>query len=189
MLFRSGTDRCAEALEIFQKGHPEKIDVVLNIQGDEPFLEPEQVRQLLALFSNREVQIATLVKKIIDPEDIFDNTEAKVVLDKMNFALYFSRSPIPYCRNCETGEWLDKGTYFKHVGMYGFRPEMLKKLSELKIADLEKTESLEQLRWLHAGFKIKVAETLFDTFSVDHPDDLKKMQKRGLLNHYSLPKF
>ena len=185
----SGTDRCAEALAIFQETYSGKIDVVLNIQGDEPFLEPKQILQLQALFSNREVQIATLVKKITDPEDIVDQTEVKVVLDKMNYALYFSRSPIPYCRNCKTGEWLQKGTYFKHVGMYGFRAGMLKKLSELKSVDLEKTESLEQLRWLHAGLKIKVAETLFDTFSIDQPDDLKKIQKKGLLKHYSLPEL
>jgi len=185
----SGTDRCAEALEIFQKEHPSKVEVVIDIQGDEPYLEPEQIRQLLSLFRNPEIQIATLIKRITDQEDIFDNTEAKVVIDQNHFAMYFSRAPIPFCRNCKTGAWLQQGPYFKHVGMYGFRPETLKELSKMKRSSLENTESLEQLRWLQAGLKIKVAETRFDTYSVDHPDDLKKMKKKGLLTNFSFPIF
>jgi len=183
----SGTDRCKEALELFQKEHPVPLDVVMNIQGDEPFLNPEQIHQLLSVFSNREIQIATLVKRITNPEDISDTTEAKVVMNEDHFALYFSRAPIPYCRNCNTGEWLKQGPYYKHVGMYGFRPEMLKKLSAMKSSPLETTESLEQLRWLQAGLKVKVAETSYETFSVDEPGDLEKMKREGLLNNFSLP--
>ena len=172
---RSGTDRCAEAIAKIQLDRNIKFDIVVNIQGDEPFIEPLQIHQLVACFDTPEVQIATLVKRFSAEEDIFNPNIPKVVVNKEGEALYFSRSPIPYVRDFGHSEWATKHTFFKHIGMYAYRADILRVLSNLAPGSLEAAESLEQLRWLENGFRIKVAETEYETHAVDTPEDLARL--------------
>jgi 3-deoxy-manno-octulosonate cytidylyltransferase (CMP-KDO synthetase) len=165
----SGTDRCYEAL-LLQKS---KFDYVINIQGDEPFIQPGQI-DLLANQLDGKTEIATLVKKIEDHEQLFNPNVVKAVVDKNNVALYFSRSPIPHVRNTQEKEWLTRATFYKHIGMYAYRADILKQLTSLPQSSLEKAESLEQLRWLENGFRITVAETHVETIGIDTPEDLNK---------------
>jgi 3-deoxy-manno-octulosonate cytidylyltransferase (CMP-KDO synthetase) len=165
----SGTDRCFEALGL-QK---EEFDYVINVQGDEPFIQPEQI-DLLASFLDGQTEIATLAKTIENEEELFNSNLVKVVFGLNKKALYFSRSAIPHIRNTEQTEWLRRHKFFKHIGMYAYRSDILKELTGLPVSSLEKAESLEQLRWLENGFKITVVETLTETFGIDTPDDLKK---------------
>jgi 3-deoxy-manno-octulosonate cytidylyltransferase (CMP-KDO synthetase) len=171
---RSGTDRCAEALTIIENETSVKYDAVINIQGDEPFIRPEQILQLAELFEDPSSQITTLVKKISDPEDIFDPNKPKVVLDNNGFALLFSRSPVPYLRGIEKEEWPGKFVYYKHIGIYGYRTDVLYEISQLPPSQLELAESLEQLRWLSNGYKIKTAVTSHESIGIDTPEDLER---------------
>ncbi len=184
---KTGTDRCAEALLSYQKTHSVNFDIVLNIQGDEPFIDPEQIRQLIAVFQEDTIQIGTLVKVIKDQEELMDPNQPKVVLDKYQSALYFSRSPIPYIQNEKQGNWLEKHDFFKHVGMYGYKSNILLEISKLKKTILEQAESLEQLRWLESGYEIHTAVTDIDSFSVDNIQDLEKIKEKGLFMNYELP--
>jgi 3-deoxy-manno-octulosonate cytidylyltransferase (CMP-KDO synthetase) len=170
---QSGTDRCAEVA----LNHPE-YDVVINIQGDEPYIEPEQISKLAGCFNDPDTQIATLIKKVQNEQDLFNPNAPKVVVNKRSEAVYFSRSPLPYIRGQEQQSWLRHYTYFKHVGIYGYRADILQQITQLPVSALEKAESLEQLRWIENGYKIKVAETEFETFAVDTPDDLTKLESR-----------
>jgi 3-deoxy-manno-octulosonate cytidylyltransferase (CMP-KDO synthetase) len=173
----SGTDRIAEAA-----AHIE-CDYVINVQGDEPFIEPEMIDDVVNLLYNDDrVAISTLAKKVSDREEIISPHVVKVVMDDEGFALYFSRAPIPYHRD----EWKDLNnilfneqatTVFKHVGIYGYRKEALIQFSSLKQCRTEKIEKLEQLRALTAGMKIKVKETTFDTFGIDTKEDLRKAEE------------
>jgi len=166
---QSGTDRCAEvALQ-----HPQ-YDVIINIQGDEPFIDPEQISKLAFCFKDAGTQIATLVKKIGANEELFNINSPKVVINKLSEAVYFSRSPLPHIRGQEPENWLNHFTYFKHIGIYGYRADVLQQITKLPVSSLEKAESLEQLRWIENGYRIKVAETELETFAVDTPDDLEK---------------
>jgi len=165
----SGTDRCYEALTL-QKN---KFDYVINVQGDEPFIQPDQIDRLAKLLDGK-TEIATLVKKIDNKEQLFNPNVVKAVVGKSNIALYFSRSPIPHIRNVQESDWLVKSTFYKHIGMYGYRSDILKQLTSLPMSSLEKAESLEQLRWLENGFSISVAETQTESIGIDTPDDLKK---------------
>ena len=165
----SGTDRCFEALSK-QTG---KYDYVINVQGDEPFISPNQI-DLLAGLLDGETQLATLAKKITDHETLFNPNVVKVVKNVNNEALYFSRSTIPHIRNTGDDQWLSKHIFFKHIGMYAYRSDVLAKITKLPVSGLEKAESLEQLRWLENGFRIKVAETEQETIGVDTPEDLEK---------------
>lgn len=165
----SGTDRCFEALT--HQG--EKYDYVINIQGDEPFISPKQI-DLLAGLLDGQTELATLGKKITHEESLFNVNVVKVVWNSRNEALYFSRSTIPHIRNTADKDWLSKHTFFKHIGMYAYRSDILEKITKLKVSPLEKAESLEQLRWLENGFKVKVAETDIETIGVDTPEDLEK---------------
>lgn len=183
----SGTDRCAEAVSLYEEAKGQTIDVVFNIQGDEPFLDPEQITQLMTAYENPDVKIATLIKKLEQNEDIFDSNEPKVTIDQNNFALYFSRSPIPYIRSHSQEEWINHAVYYKHIGMYGFTRETLRTISKLKKTRLEIAESLEQLRWLESGYPIKCLETGIDSLSVDSIEDLQKMKKYGMLQSFQLP--
>lgn len=167
---QTGTDRCAEVLSKL-----EGVDAVINIQGDEPFIEPEQIDQLAALFENPETEIATLIKRIDDVEDLFSNTVIKVVKAADGKAIYFSRTAIPYLKGVEPKDWLLNTTFYKHIGIYAYRSEVLKKLSSLPQTQLEKAESLEQLRWLENGYSIQLAETEHESNSVDTPEDLKRL--------------
>ena len=163
---QSGTDRCAEAIN----NEKEKWDVIINIQGDEPFINPEQIDLLISLFYDEQTQIATLIKKIVSKEDIKSPNVVKVVKDINNRALYFSRSEIPYDKN-------RKGDYtFSHIGIYGYRTDALEKITTLHSSRLEEMESLEQLRWLENGYAIKVAVSEDENISIDIPGDLEKVK-------------
>ena len=166
---RSGTDRIGEVLEKLT-AEGKFFDVVVNIQGDEPFIDPKQIEEVLSLFNNPEVQIATLAKKITSDEEINNPNVVKLVFGNSAQALYFSRSPIPYLRNKT-----DEATYFKHIGMYAYKAEILRQLVMLEPTPLEQAESLEQLRWLENGYKIYVHITEFESIAVDTPEDLKKL--------------
>lgn len=164
----SGTDRCFEVLA----KQTQQYDYVINIQGDEPFIAPEQI-ELLASLLNGQTELATLVKKIYEQEVLLNPNIVKAVVSKTGEALYFSRSPIPYWRGKET-DWVNQHTYFKHIGMYAYRADILEKITQLTVSALEKAESLEQLRWLENGFRIKVAETMLETLGIDTPEDLER---------------
>ncbi len=172
---QSGTDRCAEAAQLLQSELD--FDVVINIQGDEPFIRPEQIELLKSCFLDPDVQIATLVKKIESEEDIFNPNRPKVVNDHRKNALYFSRSPIPFIRGEEKEGWIEKHDFWAHIGMYAFRADVLQELTQLSQGKLEKAESLEQLRWLENGYKIRVAETDIQTIGIDTPEDLEAAMK------------
>jgi 3-deoxy-manno-octulosonate cytidylyltransferase (CMP-KDO synthetase) len=162
---QSGTDRCAEVL----KNSGMDVDAVINIQGDEPFIDPMQVDLLAACFEETNTEIATLIKKLEREEDIRNPNIVKAIRNYRDEAIYFSRSPIPYRRNPEAAI-----TYFKHIGIYGYRTDVLLKITRFPTGNLERAESLEQLRWIENGCRIKVRETLLETLSIDTPDDLKK---------------
>jgi len=176
---QSGTDRCMEALDIFEKESGEKFDVVINIQGDEPFIQPQQIKTLADSFANETTEISTLIKKITEPEVIFDPNRPKVIKNVNNEAIYFSRSAIPYVRNTEKKNWLNQFTYYMHIGLYAYRSEILRKITQLLPSSLEIAESLEQNRWLENGFKIRVLETEHENVSIDTPEDLDKVLKQG----------
>lgn len=165
----SGTDRCFEALAL----QGEKFDYAINIQGDEPFIRPDQI-DLLATKLDGKTEIATLVKAIEKKEELFNPSEVKVVFNCYWEALYFSRSSIPYIRKADEAEWMTQFKYYKHVGMYAYRTDILERLTKLPVSSLEKAESLEQLRWLENGFTIAIVETLIDSFGIDTPSDLEK---------------
>lgn len=170
---QSGTDRCAEVAKQF-----ENYELVVNIQGDEPFIDPEQIDQLIGLFKHSEdVQIGTLIKAIEKTNDLFDPNVVKVVVGNQKKALYFSRNPIPFYRNIEKANWLDQHTYFKHIGLYAYRRSILLAISQLATSSLEKAESLEQLRWLENNYQIYTAVTTKETIGIDTPTDLEKLTK------------
>jgi 3-deoxy-manno-octulosonate cytidylyltransferase (CMP-KDO synthetase) len=167
---QSGTDRCAEVASL----HPE-YNVIINIQGDEPYIDPEQITKLAACFNDPGTQIATLIKKILTREELFNYNSPKVVINKLSEAIYFSRATLPHIRAQEPDNWLEFYTYFKHIGIYGYRADVLQQITKLPISGLEKAESLEQLRWIENGYRIKVAETELETHAVDVPADLEKL--------------
>jgi 3-deoxy-manno-octulosonate cytidylyltransferase (CMP-KDO synthetase) len=170
---RSGTDRCMEVQEKLEKVK-KYFDIVVNIQGDEPYIHPSQIDLTVSAFEHNEIQISTLVKRIISSEELFNPNVNKVVMNNRNEALYFSRNPIPFMRQFEKQDWIKYGTFYKHIGIYAFRADILKKITTLDPGWLEEAESLEQLRWLENGFKIHTKLTDFDSISVDTPDDLLK---------------
>lgn len=170
---QSGTDRCFEAIQHFDK----TADVIINIQGDEPFIHPNQIDLVASCFEDSSVQIATLVKKISNTEELFNPNIPKVLLNNRSEAIYFSRQTLPYIRNKKEEEWLTEHTFYKHIGIYGYKYEILKQITALKPSTLEQAESLEQLRWIEGGYKIKTKITDFESVAVDVPDDLKKLTK------------
>ncbi len=168
----SGTDRCHEAASTL--GH--RPDAVVNIQGDEPYIKPEQISELCQLISRDEVQIATLVKRIETADVLLNPNKVKVVLDASNRALYFSRSAIPYFRGVQATEWMTHHDYYKHIGLYGYRIDTLRELVHMEISALEQAESLEQLRWLERGKTIHCAITRYESPAVDTPEDLEALK-------------
>ena len=172
---RSGTDRCNEAFNVIKNGTGIHPDVIVNIQGDEPFIDPEQINLLKSCFNDPETQIATLVRLIEKKEDIFDVNKPKVVFNKDNFALYFSRSVIPFIRGKEESSWLDVHNYYRHIGIYAYTAQSLGEITKLSASSLELAESLEQLRWLENGFKIKVEITPHDSMGIDTREDLNRV--------------
>lgn len=174
---RSGTDRCYEAFQKISAQEQETYDVIVNIQGDEPFIQPEQVEALIACFEDPQIQIATLAKAFEKNSDILDPNKVKVVCSAKQTALYFSRSAIPFCRGVDPEHWIEETAFYKHIGMYAYRPEVLKKITELPQSRLEKAESLEQLRWLENGYTIAVRFTDHESIGIDTPEDLEKACK------------
>lgn len=168
----SGTDRCFEAANSL--GIKDAANaVIINIQGDEPFINPAQIDLLSTCFNSGATGIATLVKRITKDEDLDSVTTAKVVLDDLGKAMYFSRSPIPFLRNVERTNWLNEHIFYKHIGIYAYKYEVLKEIVGLKQGKLELAESLEQLRWLEWGFNIATKTTDYESFAIDTADDLK----------------
>jgi 3-deoxy-manno-octulosonate cytidylyltransferase (CMP-KDO synthetase) len=168
---QSGTDRCAEVARAHQQYH-----VIINIQGDEPYIDPEQIAKLAACFSTPDVQIATLIKRVQTPEELHNPNSPKVIINKLDEAVYFSRSAVPHIRGEEPKNWLEFYSYFKHIGIYGYRADVLQQITQLPVSALEKAESLEQLRWIENGYRIKVAETELETYAIDTPEDLKLLK-------------
>jgi 3-deoxy-manno-octulosonate cytidylyltransferase (CMP-KDO synthetase) len=168
----SGTDRCAEAVGRVEQELGEQFDVVLNIQGDEPFIEPQQISLLMECFVQPQTQIATLVKMATLPDEVFNPNRPKVVLGSDQQALYFSRSPIPFIRGAEKEDWFRLAEFYLHIGLYAFRKDVLLEITKLPQSALEKAESLEQLRWLENGFRITVRTTTYDSFGIDTPEDM-----------------
>jgi 3-deoxy-manno-octulosonate cytidylyltransferase (CMP-KDO synthetase) len=169
----SGTERCNNAVKRIPEGTT--FDVVINIQGDEPLIDPQQISQLAGCFLSKEILISTLVKKITQSDDLINPNVIKVVFDRNHKALYFSRHPIPYFRGDEPAEWLNKTNYYKHIGIYGYRTRVLDKITQLPTSRLEEAESLEQLRWLENGYPIFIKETDYESISIDTPSDLLKI--------------
>ncbi|KAF5057106.1 3-deoxy-manno-octulosonate cytidylyltransferase [anaerobic digester metagenome] len=170
----SGTDRIAETMRILA-GNGEHYDIAVNIQGDEPTIQPEQIERVVSLFSNIETRIATLIKVIINTEDLFNPNVVKVVTDKTGRALLFSRSPIPHIRQHPDDEWTSVFTFYRHIGIYAYRIQTLQDISGLQPAPPETAESLEQLRWLWNGYPIQTDITDFETIGIDTPEDLSKL--------------
>ena len=172
----NGTSRVLEAMYTIEKERGEECEIVINVQGDEPFIVPEQLLELLSGFDDPAAEIVTLVKQFGEKEDIFNPNSPKVVFNKNRYALYFSRSPIPYVRDCPNKEeWRKLTQFYKHVGLYGYKRDVLAKICGLSPSKLEQAECLEQLRWLESGFAIKVSETDRDTFAVDMPEDIENI--------------
>lgn len=164
----SGTDRCFEVLD----GMKGQFDLMINLQGDEPFILPSQIESLAAAFAHEGTDIATLQKPILNSEDLINPNLVKVISDTSSKAIYFSRQAIPYQRGIESKDWVNLFPYRRHIGMYAFRTEICKKLSQLKPSKLELSESLEQLRWLENGYTIRVKDTDFVSPAIDSPEDL-----------------
>ncbi len=169
---RSGTDRCREALDLLD----ETFDAVVNIQGDEPFIDPEQINLMVDLIGRDDTPLASLAKRIDSEDELFSPNTVKVVMDTDGKALYFSRHPIPFMRNENASDWLAKGVYFKHIGIYAYKSETLRKVAEMPMSMLEKSESLEQLRWLENGLCIRMGVTDTENVSIDTPSDLQKAE-------------
>lgn len=170
---KSGTDRIREAYS--KIGH--EFDVIINVQGDEPFIQPEQINALKNCFDSNEVELATLIKPFRKEdgfEPLFNPNSPKVVVNKKNEAIYFSRSIIPYIRDVDHTKWLDNHVFYKHIGMYAYRVDVLNEITELPQSSLEKAESLEQLRWIENGYRIKVGYTEVETIGIDTPQDMEK---------------
>ena len=168
---RSGTDRCGEVLRNME-AMGRVYDVVINVQGDEPFVQPSQLASLVACFADANTQIATLKTAIRSSQELFSPNNVKVVCGKDGRAVYFSRQPIPFLRGVEPTLWFDRQPYFKHVGIYAFRAEVLKEVVQLQPSPLELSESLEQLRWLENGYTIRVCATEQANIGIDTPEDL-----------------
>jgi 3-deoxy-D-manno-octulosonate cytidylyltransferase len=178
---KSGTDRCAEAVTVLMEQEHKTFDVVLNIQGDEPFLQPDQLRKVLSCFFEKEAQIATLVKPFGPSDDIHNPNSPKVIINSSKEAIYFSRSPIPYIRGVAVEDWPTQHIFLKHIGLYGYRTSILQEITRLEQTPLELAESLEQLRWIENGYKIMVELTHIESFGIDTPEDLDRAIKLGLL--------
>ena len=176
---KSGTDRIQEAVEKITAGQSADncADVIINVQGDEPFIQRSQVETLMQLFDDPDTQIGTLGKRFESMEAVNNPNSPKIAVDHRGFALYFSRSVIPYVRGKEPSEWLDHYPYLKHLGVYAYRREVLAAVTRLPQSSLEKAESLEQLRWLENGYRIRVGLTDVETVGIDTPEDLQRAEE------------
>ena len=166
----SGSDRLAEASKDLE------VDIIVNVQGDEPFTDKENLQKVIDIFANdpqKNIAVASLMERITYPDDIANPNNVKVVVNKFNEALYFSRSVIPFPRDTNT-----KVPYYKHIGIYAYRKDALQQFTQLPPSLLEETEKLEQLRYLENGFKIRLTVTDIPTIGIDTPEDLEKARKR-----------
>lgn len=183
---QSGTDRIREALDILcgisSPHHGQTIlslspdmipDVIINVQGDEPFIQRSQLETVMRCFDDSSTQIATLGKRFESIEAVMNPNSPKIVVDNNNYAMYFSRSPIPFIRGKEQVQWLSSYPFLKHLGLYAYRTDVLRAITNLPQSSLEQAESLEQLRWLQNGYRIKVGLTDVETVGIDTPEDLK----------------
>lgn len=168
---KSGTERCAEVVS----GLNPKPDIVINVQGDVPFVASDHIEKIVSCFQSNQVQIATIMKRITEEKRLINPHITKVVFNKRMQAIYFSRTPIPYIRDVNHEMWVQAFDYFEHIGLYGYRSEALEAISKLPEGKLEQAESLEQLRWLENGFAVQLAETTFDSISIDTPEDLSQV--------------
>lgn len=169
---QSGTDRCAEVTEMLPG-----FDHVVNIQGDEPFIDPEQINLVASCFQEKGVQLATLIKPITTESELFNTSIPKVVLNAAGDAVYFSRQTIPYLRGVEQENWLKSHQFYKHIGIYGYTSSALQEITRLSPSSLELAENLEQLRWVENGYRIKTKVTTIETLAIDTPEDLNKIFK------------
>lgn len=167
---QSGTDRCTEVIDAL----PE-FDAIINIQGDEPYIDPVQIELLISCFQDQDVQLCTLIKEIHTEEELFNNNIPKVLINTKQQAIYFSRQTIPFLRGVEHEQWLKKHQYYKHIGIYGYTATALRQITALPPSSLEKAESLEQLRWLENGYSIQTRTTEIETIAIDTPEDLNKI--------------
>lgn len=167
----SGTERCNALFQDLKK----EFDVVINIQGDEPFINPEQIAQVSKLFEYEETTITTLVKQIKNADELLDENTVKVVFDKNHLVLNFSRLPIPQPKSFDTEKWFVLNKFYKHIGIYGYKTKVLQEICKLQPTKKEISEKLEQLRWLENGYKIKVDITAFESISIDVPKDIEKL--------------
>ena len=167
---QSGTDRCAEVARKMPG-----FDAIINIQGDEPLIDPNQINLLTSCFNDISTELATLVKEIKTKEELFNFNTPKVIFNKNLEAIYFSRQVIPYLKNVPPDEFLNQYTFYKHIGIYGYKTSTLGIISNITTANLEKADMLEQLRWIENGYKIKVAITTHDSLAIDSPDDVAKV--------------
>ncbi|MGN5954099.1 3-deoxy-manno-octulosonate cytidylyltransferase [Sphingobacterium lactis] len=170
---QSGTDRCAEIINKVSG-----FDVAINIQGDEPFIDPQQIDLLVSCFQQENTQIATLIRKIEQLQDLENTNKPKVVINNKQEAVYFSRQAIPYFRGKDMRDWLKEMDYYNHIGIYGYRTEILKEISKLPVSKLELAESLEQLRWIDNGYQIKTAISNHLNEAIDTPEDLQYILKK-----------
>jgi 3-deoxy-manno-octulosonate cytidylyltransferase (CMP-KDO synthetase) len=171
---KSGTDRCSEAVSKIESERGLKIDTVINIQGDEPFIKPGQIDLLISCFVDDSVEIATLIRKVLPGENLSNINHTKVVITLKGDAIYFSRAIIPFLRDVNIDEWSYKHSFYKHLGIYAYRTDTLRKLTSLDRSPLEIAESLEQNRWLENGYRIRTALTDWESIGIDTPEDLKK---------------
>ena len=169
----SGTDRCWDALQQLNGDY----QYVINIQGDEPFIDPAQIDELAAILNSGDVELATQMIPVNTHEELFDKGEVKIVLNDKMEALYFSRMVIPFIKGVDENEWHSHFQYYRHVGMYAYRRDILEQITKLPVGTLEQAESLEQLRWLQHGYKIKCAVTRYESHCIDTPEDVEKVLK------------
>ena len=167
---QSGTDRCAEVARKMPG-----FDAIINIQGDEPLIDPNQINLLAACFNDISIELATLVKEIKTKEELFNYNTPKVIINKNSEAIYFSRQVIPYLKNVNPDDYLNQYTFYKHIGIYGYKTSTLGIISNIATGNLEKAEMLEQLRWIENGYKIKVAITTHESLAIDSPEDVEKV--------------
>ncbi|MDP4267972.1 MAG: 3-deoxy-manno-octulosonate cytidylyltransferase [Bacteroidota bacterium] len=176
---KSGTDRCTEVVEKFmlQNSKYNYDDVIINVQGDEPFINPEQINAVAECFKDKDVKIATLAKQITDINELISPNVVKVIYDNNDYAIYFSRTPIPFQRGVAHDNWLNNHKYYKHIGIYAYRMSTLLEIARLEASSFEKAESLEQLRWIQNSYKIKIKITDYENIAIDTPEDLNKIKR------------
>lgn len=177
---RSGTDRCREALDLMS----ESFDAVVNIQGDEPFINPLQINMLCDLMQEDDVCLASLAKRIVSADELFSPNTVKVVMSAKGNALYFSRNPMPFMRNVEHNDWMRNGIFYKHIGIYAYKAETLRQVAAMPASQLETSESLEQLRWLENDLSIRMGITEAENVSIDVPSDIAKAEAFSAMNHF-----